>query len=189
MHTRRVLHIMTYAAVRRKRSLHHNNISSFRRLSSLVSRQRARNSHSKTWREVFLFLRLDDSTMMCVNLIKEGVQMRAFPYRFSCLFPTLSFEDFYFSIYCQAFFLMFLFCFIVETENFFFFSKQEREHKKFHASVMSRLSLKLSETFSICLRKLLADFLFLLFRHLWISLEMWFIPGFRLMSFLSFIWV
>lgn len=74
---------------------------------TFISRQRARNSHSKTWREVFLFLRLDDSTMMCVNLIKEGVQMRAFPYRFSCLFPTLSFEDFYFSIYCQAFFLMF----------------------------------------------------------------------------------
>lgn len=162
---------------------------------TFISRQRARNSHSKTWREDFLFLRLDDSTMMCVNLIKEGVQMRAFPTASRASSPHCLLRTFIFqftvklSSWCS-------FCSIVETEKFSFFSKQEREHKKFHASVMSRFS---SETFWDILDKILdlsaeaflanlASLSKILFRHLWISWEMWFIPGFRFMSFLSFIY-
>lgn len=51
---------------------------------------------------VFVFRRkppLEDNMMMCVNLIKEGVQMKAFISTHSQ--RKEAFEDFYFSIYCQ----------------------------------------------------------------------------------------
>lgn len=56
--------------------------------------------------------------------------------------PHIVFWGLLFFNLLSSFLLDVLFCSIVETEKFFFFSKQEREHKKFHSSVMSRISLK-----------------------------------------------
>jgi hypothetical protein len=101
------------------KSLHYENISSFCHPPSPTPSPLVNNflccasAHSskaskKTAKFFFSVLEGEDNMMMCVNLIKEGVQMRAFcallvaaaASTLSCF--ALSFEDFYFSICRQV---------------------------------------------------------------------------------------
>lgn len=109
MHTCRVFRIMTYARAEEKNIS--ENISRFSFLrqhkKSRILSVAPQNEQNFLFRFCVFFSgeKLEDN-MMCVNFIKEGVQMRAFSAVFLS-FLTLSFEDFYFSIYCQVFFFPF----------------------------------------------------------------------------------
>lgn len=131
MHTCRAFRIMTYARAEEK------NISeNISRFSFLRQHKKSRILSVAPQNEQNFFFhfcvffsgeKLEDN-MMCVNFIKEGVQMRAFSAVFLS-FLTLSFEDFYFSIYCQVFFFPFflLGCAPLpkkEKRNLFFFLLQ-----------------------------------------------------------------